>query len=562
MRAAVFFDRDGTLTRDHGYTHRVSDLELLAGAAEAVRAVNASGALAIMVTNQAGIARGKYNIDDMNVFNETLKTELAKHGAHLDAVYFCPYHEEGTVAKYTIGDHPDRKPNAGMLRRALLEWNVDAARSFVVGDRDSDVQAARGAGMEGVLVREGELLSAVLRELEARAALPAPLPAQSTVILRDRAARAQAWLFGVSLPLWWNKGFDHATGSFFERLNLSDAAPVHLARRIRVQARQTYVYAQAGALGWTGPWRDAVRAGCKVLMERGIRADGGTAYALDATTGAVSDSRRDLYDAAFIIFALAHGGKALQDTTITQAAEQVYAWVRTNWQLPAGGFHEGDMTPSPPHRQNPHMHMLEALLALHEATGNARYLHEDAAAIVKLFETRFVDAEYGALREYFDAQWRPAAGDEGRITEPGHQFEWSWLIGRYAAAASYEGPAVDLARRIHLHGEVYGVTPATGVVADEVWIEGRVKIASSRLWPHTERIKAHIARYERTGEAHAATLAAQAFDTLMRYCDVATPGLWRDRLQANGTFIEEAAPASSYYHIVVALSELIRVANK
>lgn len=566
MRAAVLFDRDNTVTldREGGYTHDVKDLHLLPGAAEAVAACNAAGVLAVLVTNQAGLARGMFSEDALLTFHAALAIELKLRGARFDAVYYCPFHGEGSVAKWVVADHPDRKPQPGMLRRALLELGIEPSAAVYLGDKDTDVAAAHAAGIAGVRVGHGELLGAVQTALARFVGVRASLSDVATAAksaLRDRAARARAWLFQHALPVWWERGFDRSTQCFHERLALADASPVLLARRVRVQARQTFVYAHAGAvLGWTGPWREAVAAGCKVLIERGLQPTGGTAYALDATTGQVSDTRRDLYDTAFLVFALANAGHALRDPSIVARAEQLFAWACATWQRELGAFQEGELTPCPPYRQNPHMHMLEALLALYEVTGNGSYLRDPALKIVRLFEKRFTNAEYGALCEYFDADWRPVAGPEGRITEPGHQFEWSWLIDKVHKLSGHD--AVALARRIHVHGEVYGVERTTQAVFDEVWVEGHVKTASSRLWPHTERIKANVVHYERTGDTNSAHAAVAAFDKLMSYCSVATPGLWYDRIQVDGTFVQEAAPASSFYHIMMGMSELIRVAEK
>lgn len=552
-RAAVLFDRDGTLNRDDGYTYKLDDLEFLPGAIEAVRACNDAGALAIVVTNQSGIARGNYETADMHAFHAHMQARLAEHGAHVDAFYHCPFHDAGVVPRFTRADHPDRKPNAGLLKRALLEWPIDRGRTMMVGDHARDVDAAAAIGIRGAEVEPGALLGVVRQGLAAMTAVTADTSAED---LKDRAVRARAWLFDHALPLWWDRGFDRASGCFEERLDHIGNA-VALPRRVRVQARQTFVYAMAGKLRWTGPWREAVEAGAKVLLEKGLRADGGTNHTLDAQ-GAVIDDRRDLYDAAFVIFALAHASMALQRPALAAKATELAAWVMTTWRHPNGGLREGDIDAVPPRRQNPHMHMLEALLALHEATGDARVL-DDAKEIVRLFETRFVSAEWGALLEYFDDGWAPAPGRDGFVTEPGHQFEWAWLIDRVHRASGHD--ARDLARRIQLHGEVYGVDAASGFVADEVWAEGDVKTPTSRFWPSTERIKANVVWWERTGDPNAAAAAVQAFDVLMKYCDTPVPGLWRDRRLPGGAFAEEPAPASSFYHVMLAFAELIRISN-
>ncbi len=374
--------------------------------------------------------------------------------------------------------------------------------------------------------------------------------------LKVDAAAARAWLFDAALPIWWTHGFDREAACFHERLAL-DAKPVRSPRRVRAQARQTYVYACAGALGWPGPWRAAVEAGAEVLTGRALHADGGVIHTLDAD-GRPGDLRRDLYDTAFVIFALAHAGRALGDRPdLIAHAARLADWVEETWRDPAGGYHEGEVAAVPPRRQNPHMHLLEALLALHEATGAPRFLAR-ADAIAALFTTRLLDRENGAVLEYFTPDWAPAPGEDGRIAEPGHQFEWAWLLDRRRRLGGAGAPSE--AEALLAHGERFGVD-RSGTAIDEVWAEGGVRTPTARLWPQTERIKANIVAYERTGDGAAAGAAHQAFEALMRYCAVPIPGLWRDRKQPDGGFVEEAAPASSFYHIILALQELIRVAE-
>lgn len=381
------------------------------------------------------------------------------------------------------------------------------------------------------------------------------VPENSRALLH-RASTARAWLFEAALPLWWARGYDRDAKCFHEKLG-PDGAPVSSPRRVRVQARQTVVYARAARLGWAGPWREAVTAGAEVLLSRCLRPDGGSRHLLDQA-GQPLDERRDLYDLAFVLLALSEASHALQRPDLLAKADETVAWLEANWALPQGGFQEGDVTPVPPHRQNPHMHMFETFLALHEATGRRDFL-DRARKLAQLFGAKFFDEKHGALPEYFDDAWRSRVGDEGRITEPGHHFEWSWLLLRWNSLGG--GDLGHIAERLRVHGEVYGVDLKTGAVYDEVWIDGRPRTTTSRLWPHTERIKANLVRFERTRDPAAAAAAIQAFDVLMRYCAVPTAGLWRDRMNPDGSFVDEAAPASSFYHIMFAVFELLRVAD-
>lgn len=156
-RPAVIFDRDGCLIEDEGYTHKPEDLRWRPGAVAAIRTVNDAGGLVLIATNQAGIAHGLYDEAAMHRFHARMHAELRKAGAHIDSIYFCPFHEKAKIDTYRIHNHPDRKPNPGMILRALAEWSIDPDQSLVIGDRDSDVEAARGAGLRGVLCGQGPL---------------------------------------------------------------------------------------------------------------------------------------------------------------------------------------------------------------------------------------------------------------------------------------------------------------------------------------------------------------------------------------------------------------------
>lgn len=154
---AVFLDRDGVLIPDSGYPHLDEHLVLIPGAADAVRRLNTLGYLVVIVTNQSGVARGMFSEERMHVFNDMLVRKLAARGARIGAVYACPFHDEAEDPKYFHPDHPDRKPNPGMILRAIADHNLDPARSFLIGDRQSDLEAARRAGMPGFLFEGGDL---------------------------------------------------------------------------------------------------------------------------------------------------------------------------------------------------------------------------------------------------------------------------------------------------------------------------------------------------------------------------------------------------------------------
>jgi D,D-heptose 1,7-bisphosphate phosphatase len=150
VRPAAFLDRDGVLNVDKGYTHRSEDLVWIDGAPEAIRWLNDNGYYVFVVTNQAGVARGYYTCADVEKFHHYMNLRLSEFGAHIDAFEYCPYHEGGIVKEFT-GSSNRRKPNPGMILDLLNAWPVDSENSFLIGDKESDLQAGNGAGIKAVL---------------------------------------------------------------------------------------------------------------------------------------------------------------------------------------------------------------------------------------------------------------------------------------------------------------------------------------------------------------------------------------------------------------------------
>jgi D-glycero-D-manno-heptose 1,7-bisphosphate phosphatase len=154
MRQAVFMDRDGTVSEETGYTGQVEHFRLYPCAAPAIRRLNQAGLRVILVTNQSGVARGYFSENAVQRIHATLQQELAREGACLDAIYYCPHHPEGTVSEYRR-QCDCRKPGPGMLERAAREFDLDLAASFMVGDRYRDLETGFRAGARSILVLSG-----------------------------------------------------------------------------------------------------------------------------------------------------------------------------------------------------------------------------------------------------------------------------------------------------------------------------------------------------------------------------------------------------------------------
>lgn len=154
LSPAIFIDRDGTLNEDIGYVSTVDQLILYPWAAEAIRLINESGLKAIVITNQSGIARGLYTEEDLRAIHSRMIEELARQDARIDGIYFCPHHPGIGDARYRVACQC-RKPRTEMLQAASREHDIDLTRSFVIGDKASDINLALNAGARAALVLSG-----------------------------------------------------------------------------------------------------------------------------------------------------------------------------------------------------------------------------------------------------------------------------------------------------------------------------------------------------------------------------------------------------------------------
>lgn len=375
-------------------------------------------------------------------------------------------------------------------------------------------------------------------------------------MLEAEARWAREWLFDAALPLWWQDGAD-PSGGFFEKIGM-DGAPVIAPRRLRVQTRQVYAFIEGGRLGWQGPWREAAAHGLAFFTSHYRRPDG-LYRCLLAPDGTPLDETADLYDQAFVLFALAHAQAAgIGGPDLLAAARALQSELGGQRAHPVAGFEEA--TPRIlPLRSNPHMHLLEAQLAW-VAEGITDPFEGVARQIVDLATTRLLDPETGAIGEYYDGDWHFAAGAQGTVREPGHQFEWAYLLRHAGDLFGVDHRAA--AARLYAFGSRFGIDPASGAAIFAVDAAGLPIDPRARLWAQTERLRtALVFAVAETDEATRSAFVAdarEAFAVLKTYLDVPVKGLWRDQRLADGTFVEEAAPASSFYHILSAFAVLLK----
>ena len=180
-RAAVFFDRDGTLIEDVGYLRTAAGLRMIDGAAAGVRQLNERGFLTFVISNQSGVARGYFTEQELIPIHERLEAELDAAGAHLDRIYYCPHHPTRGTPPYNV-ECTCRKPRTGMLEQAVKEFGVDLSRSYVIGDKVADVKVGHNAGTRTVLVLTGYGASAVQECREAGVAPDAVRPSVAEAV--------------------------------------------------------------------------------------------------------------------------------------------------------------------------------------------------------------------------------------------------------------------------------------------------------------------------------------------------------------------------------------------
>jgi N-acylglucosamine 2-epimerase/mannose-6-phosphate isomerase len=206
--------------------------------------------------------------------------------------------------------------------------------------------------------------------------------------------------------------------------------------------------------------------------------------------------------------------------------------------------------------QNPHMHLLEAALVLCESSDEPRW-RSLADELASLFARRFFDGR--TLAEYFTDDWSRAPGEEGRLVEPGHQFEWSWILANHHRLNGAD--VVDQACRLFDFAERHGVDPQTRAVYDVVRDDGTPLKRSSRTWPNTERIKGAVAMHALRGDDPRAVIADSGRVLLDRYLAQKPPGVWIDVFDEALTPTAKNIPTSTLYHVFLAFAEAVRIAE-
>jgi mannose-1-phosphate guanylyltransferase/mannose-6-phosphate isomerase len=360
------------------------------------------------------------------------------------------------------------------------------------------------------------------------------------------------WLW-TAFDVWSEKAWDSEQGGFVEQLSMAGEPDLEATRRVRVQARQIFSFAKAIEMGWPGAdkARELVELGVEYLNTKLRHPDGGWVHTV-ARDGSPIDDRRDLYDHAFIILAGATAYRVTGNETARLVADQAIGFIDSELKdADHGGWFEG--SPSTlPRRANPHMHLLEAMLAYHDATGCEKALAR-AAEIVRLFETRFFNPGTDVMAEYFTLDWRVETGEAETVFEPGHHYEWATLLLEYEELTGHD--STSWRRRLINRALNSGVNTTTGFSVNVASTAGPQVGSHSRLWHQLEMFRAASSQKCASIQSGRDRFVAQVLDS---YLTAGPEGGWVDELDENAVASSASVPASMLYHLVTAFSPVVR----
>jgi mannose-1-phosphate guanylyltransferase/mannose-6-phosphate isomerase len=405
-------------------------------------------------------------------------------------------------------------------------------------------------GLSGIAVAaspDGVLVTALDQAADIRSAVEAASRTYAPNLNPELARRARAWVFDRMLPAWAESGWDAVHGGFVETLTRGGAPNLAQPRRGRVAPRQIFTFSTALMRGWDqdGAASRLVDQGLDFLDGRARSPEGGWAHLLDGS-GAVADPRRDLYDHAFVALGAARAFQATGDARAERIAREAFAVIDDTQRNGAPGWASPETAPGLK-QSNPHMHMLEASLVWFEASGDP-----DARARIDtlawLFEAFMFDPMTGAVGEDYHVDWTPVGGEGARI-EPGHCYEWAWLLAEVQRLTGRD--TASWSRRLIGFADTRGRC-RDGFTRDAVDADGAPLRPTARAWPQLERIRARL-RFPETAAPGEAERELAAF--MNAYIDETSPA-WCDRRQPDGCMPMDYLPASMPYHFMTALGGL------
>lgn len=418
---------------------------------------------------------------------------------------------------------------------------------------DGPVIAVSGLENFSIVATGNEVMITPMDDAAAVKALGADIQARRHALglPQDLIEQARDWLW-TAFDVWSDAAWDPENGGFVEQLSMDGTPDRAARRRVRVSARQVYSFAKA--IEMDGPSEDKARA----LVEKGIayidtrlrHPGGGFVHTIkpDATP---IDDRRDLYDHAFIILAGASAYKATGNETALRIADDAIAYIDGELKDDTQGGWLESSSRDLPRRANPHMHLLEAMMEYHGATGCEKALAR-AAEVVRLFETKFFDPATDIMAEFFAPDWSLDGAGSTIIWEPGHHYEWATLLYQYERLTGHD--TGSWRRRLIRRADASGRDAATGFAHNAVQADGTVTNANRRLWHQLEMFRSYLYHPDVAPVVQNVRLLRTILAT---YLDQGPRGGWLDETRGDGSARSKAVPASMLYHAVTAFEEIL-----
>lgn len=401
--------------------------------------------------------------------------------------------------------------------------------------------------------------------------------------------RVNKWLLEKALPFWLANAADQEQGGIVESFTREGEPMLDEPRRVRVLARQIYSFAFATCMGWRKDTTEFLNENFSYMVKHAWRDEGGGWVSKLTADGSHFDDSVTAYDQSFALLAFAWLYKATRDKPVLAQVDKTIAFVdanlngqgtnglETEWRLmppletkkmqmalnenmlaEKSSVVEGEALDSFKH-SNPHMHMLEAFLALYSATGDRAYLSR-ASNIVELFKDKIFDHEHSLILELFDQDMSPIDARHGQWIEPGHMYEWAHLLATYEQLSGEK--LFSYSRRMIATAETYGRSAESGLVLDRLDPNLNVVENTSRLWPQLERLRA-LVRLEKGGVGSFETEIERLVDKILStYLSDIEVGLWDDCVDREGKRISQTVPQSTFYHLITAFAEYLSLTDK
>ena len=367
------------------------------------------------------------------------------------------------------------------------------------------------------------------------------------------------WINNEVFPFWAEKGLDQINNGFFELIN-ENGNPKNSFRRSRLVARQIYSFSKSKELGWTGDSKEIISMGLNFL-EKNLISQNGQIFMNINIEKSNPNKDHDLYDYAFVFLCLSELAKnEIFFEKAVSLSNKSLNWITNNWRHHHIGFKE-DPKVSDNLRANPHMHLLEASLSWEQVESNYRDRWESVSdEVVNLLLSKLYSDKRFAVSEYFDLDWNDTKEKSHQVIEPGHQYEWGWLLLNWAKKRN-NIKVKKIAIKLINTAETYGFNKDSLKVINALNFDHEVIDNNSKLWQQTERLKAWnlISKdlyFNKLEREESKKKVIQSLITIKEFHSKSLRGIWKENYIANKGFALGPTKASSLYHLIAAASTL------